>query len=66
MTLDDYPMPEYGDGVYLPHLDLWLDARQPHALSVVSHAHSDHTGVHGVIIATPETARLVHHRRGVM
>lgn len=66
MTLHDYATPHYGGGLYLPHLDLWLDARDPKPLAVITHAHSDHIGTHGTIIATPETARLACHRRGTM
>jgi DNA ligase-1 len=63
-TLDGYSTPLYGDGVYLPHLDLWLDARDPQGLAVVSHAHGDHLGTHRMMIATPETTRLARYRRG--
>jgi Cft2 family RNA processing exonuclease len=57
----------YGvDGLYLPDLDLWLDPQTPKARAVISHAHSDHIGEHGAIIATPATARLTQHRRGPM
>lgn len=65
-SLEGYSTPHYGGGLYLPHLDLWLDARDPRAISVVTHAHGDHTGHHQTIIATPETARLATYRRGEM
>jgi Cft2 family RNA processing exonuclease len=52
------------DGLYLPGLDLWLDPHTPKPRAVISHAHSDHIGDHGAIIATPATARLTRHRRG--
>ncbi len=64
--LDDYPQPRYGGGLYLPHLDLWLDAREPREVAVITHAHGDHTGQHGTMIATPETARIACYRRGEM
>jgi Cft2 family RNA processing exonuclease len=63
-TLEGYAEPLYGDGLYLPHLDLWLDAREPKPVAVISHAHGDHLGDHETIIATPETARIACHRRG--
>lgn len=66
VDLNDYPDPVYSRGLYLPHLDLWLDARKPQPVSVVSHAHSDHTAQHDTIIATPETAILAQFRRGAM
>lgn len=52
----------FDDGVYLPALDLWLDARLPRARAFVSHGHADHIEAHGHIIATPETARILQHR----
>ena len=55
---------EYREGLYLPDLDLWLDADGPRDRCVISHAHSDHIAEHRAIVATPETARIFHHRRG--
>jgi putative mRNA 3-end processing factor len=55
---------EYRDGLYLPELDLWLDADAPRDRCVISHGHSDHIAEHRSIIATPETARIFRHRRG--
>jgi putative mRNA 3-end processing factor len=55
---------EYRDGLYLPELDLWLDADGPRDRCVISHGHSDHIAEHRAIIATPETARIFRHRRG--
>jgi Cft2 family RNA processing exonuclease len=55
---------EYHDGLYLPDLDLWLDADGPRERCVISHGHSDHIAEHNAIIATPETARIFRHRRG--
>ena len=52
----------YNEGLYLPALDLWLDAKVPRARAFVSHGHSDHIEAHGAIIATPETARILAHR----
>ncbi len=53
---------EYRDGLYLPDLDLWLDAQEGRERCVISHAHSDHTAGHRAIISTPETARIFRHR----
>jgi DNA ligase-1 len=50
--------------LYLPQADLWLDPRLPKPLAFVSHAHSDHTGRHEKIIATPTTLRLMQARMG--
>jgi Cft2 family RNA processing exonuclease len=55
---------EYREGLYLPDLDLWLDADGPRASCVISHAHSDHIAEHGSIVSTPETARIFRHRVG--
>ncbi len=55
---------EYQEGLYLPDLDLWLDADRPRERCVISHGHSDHIAEHRSIIATPETARIFRHRRG--
>ena len=52
----------YDEGLYLPALDLWLDAKVPRNRCLVSHGHSDHIEAHGAIIATPETARILAHR----
>jgi Cft2 family RNA processing exonuclease len=50
--------------LYLPDIDLWLDADGPRERCVISHAHSDHIAGHARVVATPETARLFRHRRG--
>ena len=55
---------EYRDGLYLPDLDLWLDASGARERCVISHGHSDHIAEHRSIIATRETARIFQHRRG--
>jgi len=55
---------EYLQGLCLPELDLWLDAAEPRAACVITHAHSDHIAPHRRVIATPETARLFRHRLG--
>ncbi len=55
---------EYRDGLYLPDLDLWLDADGPRERCIISHAHADHIAEHRAIVATPETARIFRHRCG--
>ena len=55
---------EYRDGLYLPDIDLWLDADGPREHCVISHGHSDHIAGHASIVATPETARIFRHRCG--
>lgn len=52
----------YQSGIYLPEIDLWLDATKVRARSIVSHAHSDHVRRHEEAIVTPGTARLIEHR----
>ena len=46
-------------GVYVPELDLWLDSRRKRECSVISHAHSDHTGRHRRPVVTPNTFLLL-------
>lgn len=58
----NYPI-LWDSGVYLPDLGLWLDPRQARPRAVISHAHSDHVAPHALAYATPETRRLVTHRR---
>lgn len=54
----------YRGGLYIPELDLWLDAQGSKERCVISHAHGDHIAGHRAIIATPETARLFQYRCG--
>lgn len=56
----------HNKGLYLPELDLWLDAERKVDLSVVSHAHADHIVNHAKIIASPETAKLFALRKGAV
>jgi Cft2 family RNA processing exonuclease len=49
-------------GVHLPDLDLWLDPQVRQAIAFVSHAHSDHTGSHDHVLATPATAAIMRRR----
>jgi Cft2 family RNA processing exonuclease len=53
---------QFNDGVHLPQIDWWLDARRAVARSVVSHAHSDHVARHREILCTAATARLMRAR----
>ncbi len=46
-------------GVYIPQLDLWLDSTRKRDSSVISHAHSDHTGRHRRPVVTPNTLLLL-------
>jgi len=57
---------QHNKGLYLPELDLWLDAERKVELSVVSHAHADHIVNHAKIIASPETAKLFALRKGTV
>jgi putative mRNA 3-end processing factor len=45
--------------------NLFLDSRIPRARCFVSHAHSDHLGVHEQTICTPATAAFAEHRVGL-
>ena len=54
-----------GGGVHLPKLGLWLDPHEPKAGAervFVSHAHSDHIGLHREVILSPPTAKLMRAR----
>lgn len=53
---------EYRDGIYLPQLDWWLDARRPVERCFVSHAHFDHLAAHGEVLLSPGTATLMRAR----
>ena len=44
--------------LYLPAIDLWVDASRRRDRGYVSHAHADHAREHDVVICTPETAAL--------
>jgi putative mRNA 3-end processing factor len=55
-------MLEWAGALKIRHTDLFLDSRDPRALSFISHAHGDHIATHDVAIATPATASLAGHR----
>ena len=44
--------------LYVEALDLWVDSMRRQERSYVSHGHSDHAREHGVVVATPNTARI--------
>ncbi len=52
----------YKDGVWLPQIGWWLDARRAQARSFVSHAHSDHIAPHKEMLSTRATASLMRQR----
>ncbi len=54
----------YNRGVHLPEAGLWLDAADAVGAAFVSHAHSDHTARHRLVMATPATLRLMAARLG--
>src|SRR5688500_9817416 len=58
-------MLEWADDLKLCGTELYLDSRQPRRRCFVSHAHSDHLGVHQEAIATPATRALAEYRIGV-
>ena len=52
----------YQRGVYLPAHDLWLDPQDNQPFAFVSHAHSDHIGMHKEVILSSVTSRLMYAR----
>ena len=57
-------MLEWADGLKLRGDDLYFDSRRPRQRCFISHAHSDHLGLHEESIATPATAMIAQHRMG--
>ena len=49
----------FNDGIHLPEIGWWLDARRSQLRSFVSHAHGDHIAPHKEILATRATASLM-------
>ncbi len=49
----------FKDGVHLPQIGWWLDARRAQLRAFVSHAHSDHIAPHREIVTTRVTASLM-------
>jgi len=58
-------MLEWADDLKLCGTGLYLDSRKPRERCFVSHAHSDHLGVHREAIATAATRALAEYRIGV-
>src|SRR5687768_4612640 len=58
-------MLEWDDDLKIRATALYLDSRSPRPRCFVSHAHSDHIGLHEHAIATPATAALAEHRIGL-
>ncbi|MDQ2662588.1 MAG: MBL fold metallo-hydrolase [Candidatus Eremiobacteraeota bacterium] len=44
--------------LYVEAIDLWIDSMRSRERCYVSHGHSDHAREHGVVVATPNTARI--------
>src|SRR5689334_20533804 len=57
-------MLEWDDDLKLSGIDVYLDSRQSRNCSFISHAHSDHLGVHEQTIATSATRALAEYRVG--
>jgi Cft2 family RNA processing exonuclease len=51
--------PHFDNGIHLSDADVWLDAHEPRAVSVVSHAHSDHVRAHERVLSTNVTASMM-------
>jgi Cft2 family RNA processing exonuclease len=58
-------MLEWADDLKIRDTELYLDSRRPRRRCFVSHAHSDHLGVHHQTIATPATRALAEYRIGM-
>src|SRR5215217_5207999 len=58
-------MLEWAEDLKIRGTELYLDSRQPRPLCFVSHAHTDHIGLHAHALATPATATLASHRIGL-
>jgi Cft2 family RNA processing exonuclease len=55
----------WDNALKLASSDLYFDSREPRSSCFISHAHSDHLGIHQHALMTPPTAALVQHRVGV-
>ncbi|HZZ57486.1 MAG TPA: ATP-dependent DNA ligase [Opitutaceae bacterium] len=53
---------QFRNGVWLPQVQWWLDARFPAEQSFVSHAHFDHVAAHRRVLCSTGTARLLRAR----
>ena len=54
----------YDKGLYLPEIDLWLDARGRKGLCLVSHGHVDHVARHRRVLSTRATSAILNQRAG--
>jgi Cft2 family RNA processing exonuclease len=52
------------EGIEVANGLLWLDARKPKGVGVISHAHADHVGRHETVVCTRDTAAFVRQRSG--
>lgn len=52
------PVESHDQGLFVPCVGLWLDARTPCPRAFVSHAHSDHISAHGHALLTRPTRRF--------
>ena len=57
-------MLEWADDLRVRGTELYLDSRRTRGRCFVSHAHSDHLGIHEEAIATPATRALAEYRIG--
>src|SRR4051812_38645073 len=57
-------MLEWADDLKICNCGLYLDSCTPRGLCFISHAHSDHVGIHQRAIATAATAAIAEHRAG--
>ena len=56
-------------GVFLPKLGLWLDPHDPKTgpeRVFISHAHSDHIGLHREVILSKPTSKLIEERADML
>src|SRR2546430_11593351 len=56
---------EWADDLKIQGIELYMDSRQTRQTCFVSHAHTDHIGIHEMAITTAETAALAEQRLGV-
>jgi Cft2 family RNA processing exonuclease len=57
-------MLQWAQDLKIAGTDLYLDSRTPRGDCFISHAHSDHLGVHARTICTPATVAFAEHRVG--
>jgi len=50
--------------LYVADLDLWIDSMRSRDRSYVSHGHADHARAHGIVVTSPNNARVCRHRFG--